>query len=224
MKILAFAITRILGGCNRLNLLLWRCGGGRPSGEHGMACQPTFLRHHSNKYCIHICQITHKEPWEKVFWTWCVKGLIYRPRNALVMTSPELVQCPTESWSSTEMGTSVPSHFHHLVLGHHIWHFAMLWAGHGSIRQGPFGGFQITLPTFQRGYYLLPLHVLILALNPCLLERCMFSCPRHGCHLSLPTPPATQIPGLCSQGLPFSTAPQKILLQAEVYEIIPSSL
>lgn len=28
MKILAFAITRILGGCNRLNLLLWRCGGG----------------------------------------------------------------------------------------------------------------------------------------------------------------------------------------------------
>lgn len=140
----------------------------------------------------------NKEPWEKVFWTWCVKGLIYRQWNALVMTSPELVQCPTESWSSTEMRTSVPSHFHHLVLGHHIWLFAMLCAGHNYIRQGSLSAFQITLPTFQGGYYLLPLHVLILALNPCLLKGGMFSCPRHGCHLSLPSRnpnPRSLLPG-----------------------------
>lgn len=136
------------------------------------------------------------------------------------MTSPELVQCPTESWSSTEMRTSVPSHFHHLELDHHIWHFAMLWAGHDSIRQGPFGGFQITLPTFQGGYYLLPLHVLILALNPCLLERCMFSCPRHGCHSSpTPTPQQSKSLVFAPRGCPFPPPHRKFFCRQKFMKL-----
>lgn len=174
MKILTFGITRILGRCNRLILLLLGVVEGRgglesmgTSGEHGKACQPTFLWHHSNEYYPHICQTTQQRTLGENIWTWCVQRTKLQTMRCIrswVVQSWYNVQ---QSWSSIETCYGMPFLFRLLVLGHSIaFHHCCVGLQYvGTFRWIPNDSANLS------GSYLLPEPVLILALNTCFSER-----------------------------------------------------